>query len=167
MSRKQPKEDGRYRVTVYCKRHAMSIQKRAHFRGTTHATFIGVLRCLQALQEDYLGAWVDFLASQPRGAQLLAKGKSPLVATLEQGLARHLKEVKASTFRPDKRDPELVFYDTAVAVMNAYSVKPAVFDLFLAALIGAYLGTVYLIVVNFHHVQRLVALFSQPKAKVN
>uniref|UniRef100_A0A147BV28 Nicalin n=1 Tax=Ixodes ricinus TaxID=34613 RepID=A0A147BV28_IXORI len=137
------------------------------YNTTLDGSDVEVFRDSLALQEDYLGAWVDFLASQPRGAQLLAKGKSPLVATLEQGLARHLKEVKASTFRPDKRDPELVFYDTSVAVMNAYSVKPAVFDLFLAALIGAYLGTVYLIVVNFHHVQRLVALFSQPKAKVN
>ncbi|KAH8039659.1 hypothetical protein HPB51_008252 [Rhipicephalus microplus] len=92
---------------------------------------------------------------------------TPLVTMLEQALARHLKEVRLSAFRPDKRDPEVVFYDTPVAVMNAYSVKPAVFDLFLAAIIGAYLGTVYLVIVNFHHVQRVVGLFSQPKAKVN
>lgn len=97
----------------------------------------------------------------------MAKGKTPLVTMLEQALARHLKEVRLSAFRPDKRDPEVVFYDTPVAVMNAYSVKPAVFDLFLAALIGAYLGTVYLVIVNFHHVQRVVGLFSQPRAKVN
>lgn len=97
----------------------------------------------------------------------MAKGKAPLVSMLEQALARHLKEVRLSTFQPDKRDPELVFYDTPVAVMNAYSVKPAVFDLFLAALIGAYLGVVYLVIMNFHHVQRVVGLFSQPRAKVH
>uniref|UniRef100_A0A1E1X949 Nicalin n=1 Tax=Amblyomma aureolatum TaxID=187763 RepID=A0A1E1X949_9ACAR len=134
---------------------------------TETETSLEVFRDSLGLQEDYLGAWLDMLSSQPRGAQLMAKGKAPVVSMLEQVLARHLKEVRLSSFRPDKRDPEVVFYDTPVAVMNAYSVKPAVFDLFLAAFIGAYLGTVYLIIVNFHHLQRLVGLFSQPKVKVN
>lgn len=134
---------------------------------TDNESSLQVFRSSLGLQEDYLGAWVDLLSSQPRGAQLMAKGKAPLVSMLEQALARHLKEVRLSTFQPDKRDPELVFYDTPVAVMNAYSVKPAVFDLFLAALIGAYLGVVYLIIMNFHRVQRVVGLFSQPRAKVH
>ncbi|XP_075536169.1 BOS complex subunit ncln [Dermacentor variabilis] len=134
---------------------------------TDNESSLEVFRDSLGLQEDYLSAWVDTLSSEPRGAQLMAKGKAPLVSMLEQGLSRHLKEVRLSAFRPDKRDPEVVFYDTPVAVMNAYSVKPAVFDLFLAALIGAYLGTVYLVIVNFHHIQRVVGLFSQPRAKVN
>lgn len=134
---------------------------------TDNESSLQVFRSSLGLQEDYLGAWADLLSSQPRGAQLMAKGKAPLVSMLEQALARHLKEVRLSTFQPDKRDPELVFYDTPVAVMNAYSVKPAVFDLFLAALIGAYLGVVYLVIMNFHHVQRVVGLFSQPRAKVH
>lgn len=134
---------------------------------TDNESSLQVFRSSLGLQEDYLGAWVDLLSSQPRGAQLMAKGRAPLVSMLEQALSRHLKEVRLSTFQPDKRDPELVFYDTPVAVMNAYSVKPAVFDLFLAALIGAYLGVVYLVIMNFHHVQRVVGLFSQPRAKVH
>lgn len=119
-----------------------------------------------ALQPEYLRAWMDLLSSHPRSVQLLSSSKpAPLVATLEQAMARHLKEVRLSAFVPDKRDPEVVFYDTSVAVMNAYSVKPAVFDLFLATLIAAYLGGVYLVILNFHYVQSMVATFSQPSAK--
>ncbi|KAH9370759.1 hypothetical protein HPB48_016187 [Haemaphysalis longicornis] len=61
------------------------------------------LQVFRSSLEDYLGAWVDLLSSQPRGAQLMAKGKAPLVSMLEQALSRHLKEVRLSTFQPDKR----------------------------------------------------------------
>ena len=39
-----------------------------------------------------------------------------------------------------------MFYDGAEYKMNAFSVKPAVFDLFLAAVIGGYLAAIYFIV---------------------
>ena len=41
-----------------------------------------------------------------------------------------------------------MLYDTPTAVMNVYRVKPAVFDLFLSAAIGCYLGLLYLILNN-------------------
>ncbi|EQB77586.1 hypothetical protein CB1_000413012 [Camelus ferus] len=41
------------------------------------------------------------------------------------------------------RDPEFVFYDQLKQVMNAYRVKPAIFDLLLAVCISAYLGMAY------------------------
>ena len=44
------------------------------------------------------------------------------------------------------RDPEFLFYDGAEYKMNAFSVKPAVFDLFLAVAIGGYLAAMYFIV---------------------
>ncbi|KAG8519138.1 Nicalin [Galemys pyrenaicus] len=46
------------------------------------------------------------------------------------------------------RDPEFVFYDQLKQVMNAYRVKPAIFDLLLAVCIGAYLGMAYTAVQN-------------------
>ena len=49
---------------------------------------------------------------------------------------------------PDRREPEYVLYDTPQAVMNVYRVKPAVFDLFLSAAIGCYLGILYLLLNN-------------------
>ena len=49
---------------------------------------------------------------------------------------------------PDRREPEYVLFDTPHAVMNVYRVKPAVFDLFLSAAIGCYLGILYLLLNN-------------------
>ena len=49
---------------------------------------------------------------------------------------------------PDRREPEYVLFDTPQAVMNVYRVKPAVFDLFLSAAIGCYLGILYLLLNN-------------------
>jgi hypothetical protein len=46
----------------------------------------------------------------------------------------------------DKRDPEFVFYSGQEYTMSAYSVKPAIFDLFLAVGIAAYLSVIYLFV---------------------
>lgn len=39
-----------------------------------------------------------------------------------------------------------MFYDGAEYTINAFSVKPAVFDLFLAIAIGGYLAAVYFLV---------------------
>lgn len=44
------------------------------------------------------------------------------------------------------RDPEFIFYDGSEYKMSAFSVKPAVFDLFLALAIGGYLAAIYFIV---------------------
>uniref|UniRef100_A0A669F1B9 Nicalin n=2 Tax=Oreochromis TaxID=8139 RepID=A0A669F1B9_ORENI len=93
--------------------------------------------------ETQLSAVVDWLTAQPRAAQLVDKD-STVVSTLEYHLGRYLKDVKRHYVKADKRDPEFVFYDQLKQTMNAYRVKPAIFDLLLAVCIAAYLGMVYL-----------------------
>uniref|UniRef100_A0A8C2PVF8 BOS complex subunit NCLN n=1 Tax=Cyprinus carpio TaxID=7962 RepID=A0A8C2PVF8_CYPCA len=90
-----------------------------------------------------LASLVDWLTAQPRAAQLLDKDSS-IVNTLEYYLNHYLKDVKRHLVRADKRDPEFVFYDQLKQTMNAYRVKPAIFDLLLAFCIAAYLGVLYL-----------------------
>ncbi|KAG7327440.1 hypothetical protein KOW79_009046 [Hemibagrus wyckioides] len=100
------------------------------------------------VQEDQLLSLVDWLSAQPRAAQLVDKDSS-VVSTLEYYLGRYLKDVKRHFIKADKRDPEFVFYDQLKQTMNAYRVKPAIFDLLLALCIAAYLGIVYLAVQHF------------------
>uniref|UniRef100_A0A673MAD5 BOS complex subunit NCLN n=1 Tax=Sinocyclocheilus rhinocerous TaxID=307959 RepID=A0A673MAD5_9TELE len=97
------------------------------------------------VQEDQLASLVDWLTAQPRAAQLLDKDSS-IVNTLEYHLNRYLKDVRRHLVRADKRDPEFVFYDQLKQTMNAYRVKPAIFDLLLAVCIASYLGVLYLAV---------------------
>ncbi|KAG7230742.1 hypothetical protein INR49_019556 [Caranx melampygus] len=97
----------------------------------------------QMVQEEQLSAVVDWLTAQPRAAQLVDKD-SNVVSTLEYHLGRYLKDVKKHYVKADKRDPEFVFYDQLKQTMNAYRVKPAIFDLLLAVCIAAYLGMMYL-----------------------
>uniref|UniRef100_A0A7N8Y4C2 BOS complex subunit NCLN n=1 Tax=Mastacembelus armatus TaxID=205130 RepID=A0A7N8Y4C2_9TELE len=97
----------------------------------------------QMVQEEQLSAVVDWLTAQPRAAQLVDKDSS-VVSTLEYHLGRYLKDVKRHYVKADKRDPEFVFYDQLKQTMNAYRVKPAIFDLLLAVCIAAYLGMMYL-----------------------
>ncbi|XP_054707763.1 BOS complex subunit ncln-like [Uloborus diversus] len=121
-----------------------------------------------SIQKEYLQAWIDQLSSQPRSAQTLVSGttKHPLISSLEQAMMRYLKDVKFSIFRPDKREPELMFYEPVSTMMNAYRVKPAIFDLFLAMVIGSYLGIVYLLITNFYRLERLMKTYSiSSKAK--
>ena len=63
-------------------------------------------------------------------------------------MTRHYCCVFQVVSTPDRREPEYVLYDTPQAVMNVYRVKPAVFDLFLSAAIGCYLGILYLLLNN-------------------
>uniref|UniRef100_A0A8C6U292 Nicalin n=1 Tax=Neogobius melanostomus TaxID=47308 RepID=A0A8C6U292_9GOBI len=98
----------------------------------------------QMVQEEQLSAVVDWLTAQPRAAQLVDKDSS-VVTTLEYHLARYLKDVKKHYVKADKRDPEFVFYDQLKQTMNAYRVKPAIFDLLLAVCIAAYLGVMYFV----------------------
>lgn len=96
---------------------------------------------------ELVDAWLGHLTAQSRAAQILGKD-SALISELEHGLQRHLKEVKRHTWTADKRDPEFVFYSGWEFTLSAYNVKPAVFDLFLAAAIGAYLGLFFLVSSN-------------------
>lgn len=113
------------------------------------------------VQTDLVSAWLDHLTSTSRAAQLLPKDSS-LLSTLEETMSRYLKDVKRSVLKTDKRDPEFVFYDGAEYKMSAFSVKPAVFDLFLAVAIGGYLALVYFLVQYFHIVLALLNKFVKP-----
>ncbi|NXD14259.1 NCLN protein, partial [Nothocercus nigrocapillus] len=100
------------------------------------------------IQEEQLESVMDWLSSQPRAAQLIDKD-STFLNTLEYYMGRYLKDVKQHHVKADKRDPEFVFYDQLKQVMNAYRVKPAIFDLLLAVCIAAYLGVAYVAVQHF------------------
>ncbi|XP_028299948.1 BOS complex subunit ncln isoform X1 [Gouania willdenowi] len=118
------------------------------------------------VQEEHLSAVVDWLTAQPRAAQLVDKDSS-VVSTLEYHLGRYLKDIKRHYVKADKRDPEFVFYDQLKQTMNAYRVKPAIFDLLLAVCIAAYLGLMYLAIQNFGLLYSVVRRITQPKAKIH
>ncbi|XP_042271845.1 nicalin-1 isoform X4 [Thunnus albacares] len=120
----------------------------------------------QMVQEEQLSAVVDWLTAQPRAAQLVDKDSS-VVSTLEYHLGRYLKDVKKHYVKADKRDPEFVFYDQLKQTMNAYRVKPAIFDLLLAVCIAAYLGMMYLAIQNFGVLYSIVRRITQPKTKTH
>ncbi|XP_049442937.1 nicalin-1 isoform X5 [Epinephelus fuscoguttatus] len=120
----------------------------------------------QMVQDEQLSAVVDWLTAQPRAAQLVDKDSS-VVSTLEYHLGHYLKDVKRHYVKADKRDPEFVFYDQLKQTMNAYRVKPAIFDLLLAVCIAAYLGMMYLAIQNFGVLYSVVRRITQPKAKAH
>lgn len=95
-----------------------------------------------------LGGWLELATASPRHPSLLAGKHSEMVKSLTAALARYTHDVSKVVSTPDRREPEYVLYDTTTAVMNVYRVKPAVFDLFLSAAIGCYLGLLYLILNN-------------------
>uniref|UniRef100_A0A670K3C0 BOS complex subunit NCLN n=1 Tax=Podarcis muralis TaxID=64176 RepID=A0A670K3C0_PODMU len=115
------------------------------------------------IQQEQMESVMDWLTSQPRAAQLVDKD-STFINTLEYYMSRYLKDVKQHHVKADKRDPEFVFYDQLKQVMNAYRVKPAIFDLLLALCIAAYLGVAYVAVQHFSLLYRLVQRLSlKPK----
>ncbi|XP_048731997.1 BOS complex subunit ncln-like [Ostrea edulis] len=114
------------------------------------------------VQQDLIEAWLGQLTSQPRATQLIPKDHS-LLSNLEEAMSRYLKDIRRTTFRADKRDPEFQFYDGAKYTMSAYNVKPAIFDLFLAVAIVGYLAVVYLAVQNFHFFYGAMQKLSSPK----
>ncbi|XP_040040483.1 BOS complex subunit ncln isoform X4 [Gasterosteus aculeatus] len=120
----------------------------------------------QMVQDEQQSAVVDWLTAQPRAAQLVDKDSS-VVSTLEYHLGHYLKDVKRHYVKADKRDPEFVFYDQLKQTMNAYRVKPAIFDLLLAVCIAAYLGMMYLAIQNFGVFYSVVRRVTQPKTKAN
>ncbi|KAI4877653.1 hypothetical protein NFI96_021331 [Prochilodus magdalenae] len=116
------------------------------------------------VQEEQLASLVDWLTTQPRAAQLVDKD-STVVSTLEYYLGRYLKDVKRHFVKADKRDPEFVFYDQLKQTMNAYRVKPAIFDLLLALCIAAYLGVIYLAVQHFGALYAILRRVTAPRVK--
>ncbi|XP_077188241.1 BOS complex subunit NCLN isoform X4 [Paroedura picta] len=113
----------------------------------------------QMIQQEQMASVMDWLTSQPRAAQLVDK-EGTFISTLEYYMSRYLKDVKQHHVKADKRDPEFVFYDQLKQMMNAYRVKPAIFDLLLALCIAAYLGVAYVAVQHFGLLYKLVQRLS-------
>jgi len=98
---------------------------------------------------ERLRAWMDTVASRARpiGAQQQQKVSSSLSvsAELHEIVRRyahqsHMSEVSSTN--------DFVFYDILEGRLTANVVKPAIFELFLASLIGIYIFTVYMLVLR-------------------
>ncbi|XP_060001603.1 BOS complex subunit NCLN isoform X2 [Lagenorhynchus albirostris] len=116
------------------------------------------------IQREQLDSVMDWLTAQPRAAQLVGKDGT-FLSTLQHHLGHYLKEVRPHHVKADKRDPEFVFYDQLKQVMNAYRVKPAIFDLLLAVCIGAYLGMAYTAVQHFDLLYKTVQRLLKAKTQ--
>jgi len=57
---------------------------------------------VQKVDEESVTSWLDYLCSRPRAAQLITKDSVEL-ASLEQAMSKHLKDVKRHAFKADKR----------------------------------------------------------------
>lgn len=117
------------------------------------------------VERSYLEAWMEFLSSQPRSAQLLSNKDNALVNFLKDGFAKYLRDVRVSYATPDKRDPDFMFYEVSKSTVNVYSVKPAVFDLILTLAIVMYLGSVYLVIQNFAGLYNVACNVTSKKSK--
>ncbi|XP_066460891.1 BOS complex subunit NCLN-like [Eleutherodactylus coqui] len=128
----------------------------------------GNLRIFQGdlgVDEGRLSAILDWLTLQPRAAQLITKSH-PVLSTMEHLFRRHLKDVRRHVFKPDERNPEFIFYDQMKLTMTSHRVKPAVFDLFMALVIAAYLGVIHQAIQNFGPAYRkFIQLITKQKKK--
>ncbi|XP_056130989.1 nicalin-1-like [Lampris incognitus] len=108
------------------------------------------------LQDSRLSSLMSFLTSVPRATQLLDKEPRHilLLNSLEQEFRHYLLQVHRHTFRQDKRDPDITFFDQMNQPVMMYRVKPAAFDLFLGGCIAAYLGIVYYAIQNFGYLYK-------------
>ncbi|XP_043641251.1 nicalin [Drosophila teissieri] len=68
---------------------------------------------------------------------------------VKDAFEKYLNNVKIIYDKPDARDPDFMFYNENEVKLNVYRVKPAIFDLFLTFVIGAYLLTVFLAIQYF------------------
>ncbi|KAJ6636116.1 Nicalin-1 [Pseudolycoriella hygida] len=86
---------------------------------------------------------------------------------LKNAFEKYLKNVKITYDKPDAREPDFMLYDGHDGTLNVYSVKPAVFDLFLTFVIVAYLSSVYLAIVSFPTFYDAICKMSNNKVKTN
>ncbi|XP_061640322.1 nicalin-1-like isoform X3 [Phyllopteryx taeniolatus] len=115
--------------------------------------------------DSRISSLMSFLTSVPRATQLMDKEPAHilLVNSLEHELKHYLQQVHRHTFRQDKRDPDITFFDQMSQPVVMYRVKPAAFDLFLGGCITAYLGIVYYAVENFDNVYTKLKAAVKPK----
>ncbi|XP_072269704.1 BOS complex subunit NCLN-like [Pyxicephalus adspersus] len=123
---------------------------RVLYRDTTKGNLENMQIFKEALSvdEERLSAILDWLVSQPRAAQLIDR-THPILSTMEHLFKRHLRDVRRHVFKPDDKQPDFVFYDQMKQTMTSHRVKPAVFDLFMAFAIAAYLGVIHQAIQNF------------------
>ncbi|CAG0885200.1 unnamed protein product [Cyprideis torosa] len=122
------------------------------------------------IRRENLQGWMEFLTSRSRSPQLMLAKDDPVVTVMQQFMNKYLSNVRIITAKPERRDPDFVLYDVPVATMNAYIVKPAIFDLFLSALIGLYVLTIYAFVKYFPIVFSLLkpsTIYQNGKSKVH
>ncbi|KAK1901460.1 Nicalin-1 [Dissostichus eleginoides] len=103
--------------------------------------------------DSRMSSLMSSLTSVPRATQLLDKEPAHilLVNSLEHEFKRYLQQVHRHTFRQDKKDPDITFFDQMNQQIVMYRVKPAAFDLFLGGCIAAYLAIVYYTIQNFDY----------------
>ncbi|XP_034022979.1 nicalin-1 [Thalassophryne amazonica] len=112
-----------------------------------------VFRGQMDFQDSRLSSLMSVLTSVPRATQLLDKEPSHilLVSSLEHEFKQYLQQVHRHTFKQDKRDPDITFFDQMNQPIVMYRAKPAAFDLFLGGCIAAYLGIIYYTIQNFSY----------------
>lgn len=103
------------------------------------------------VSEDFVSSWLDQICGQARSASLLNKNHA-LVNNLFSHFNHYLQESVKFPAKVQSKEPEFVFYNQEEAKLVIYNVKPAVFDLFLAIMIGCYLGVIYVFVLNFSQI---------------
>lgn len=75
---------------------------------------------MQDVNSNFLEAWINYLSSQSRAAQILSNKDNALVSFLKDSFNKYLREVKVSYAVPDKRDPDFLFYDVTRGIINVY-----------------------------------------------
>jgi hypothetical protein len=92
---------------------------------------------------DSVKAWARLLASEPRPA-------GNITSRLTNDISKHLERFSSEN-KIEKRPVcgELTLYNQNEAVMSQFFVRPALFDLYLGALIFGYLGLIYMSIENF------------------
>jgi len=128
----------------------------------------GLIDARDGIKQEMLESWIDRLSEVPRGSQVLAEAgaKDALIADLLHSLDLHTHEATTLPVNVDKKDPEFVLYGATADKIVAYRVKPAVFDLFLAALITGYLGLLYFLVMHVEKMRLWIQHFSQAMIKL-
>ncbi|KAL3288856.1 hypothetical protein HHI36_003303 [Cryptolaemus montrouzieri] len=101
------------------------------------------------IDRSHIEAWLDIIGNQPRSTQILSNKDNYLLKIFRDYFDKHLIDTKVFYASPDKRDPEFNFYDVTKSTVNIYSVKPAVFDLFLTLAIAVYITTIYFLIQKF------------------
>ncbi|XP_065566591.1 BOS complex subunit NCLN-like [Artemia franciscana] len=132
---------------------------------TSRQIFMGEVS-LERLEgtESSLKKLSSILSTSPRSNEYLVGSKVSLVATIEDLLKKRSgNDVKTFQFKVDKKDKEVVLYDTHEVTMTVYETKPAAIDLIISILIAGYIFIVYTFIDKFGLVYKLLRVNNQSK----